>query len=97
VVGGDGPWLASPRSPPFVTSVGFLQALIKRRLEVTLSLPAWAVSGEVLGRLLAQPALHAEPASLAGCRSDPWDASQQVALSLAYLGGHPHDKEAMVL
>jgi hypothetical protein len=56
-----------------------------------LSLPVLAVSGEDPGQLLAQPVLHAEPTSVTGCRSDPWDASRQVALPLAYSGGHPHD------
>jgi hypothetical protein len=51
--GGDGPWLASPRSPPSAVSIGFLQTLIKRRLGVTLSLPARAVSGEDPSGLLA--------------------------------------------
>jgi hypothetical protein len=34
----------------------------------------------------------AEPALLANRSADPWDASRQVLLSLAYQGGHPHDK-----
>jgi hypothetical protein len=41
------------------------------------------------GRLLAQPALRLKPASSAGCRSDPWDVSQQMALPLAYPDSHP--------
>jgi hypothetical protein len=49
---------------------------MKRQLGVTLSLSALAVSEENPGRLLAQPALRTETASLAGCSSDPWDASR---------------------
>jgi hypothetical protein len=52
-------------------------------------MPARAVSGENPGQLLAQPVLLAEPASLASCRSDPWDASRHVILPLAYPSGHP--------
>jgi hypothetical protein len=43
------------------------------------------------GRLVAQPALRLKPASSAGCRSDPWDVSQQMALPLAYPDSHPDD------
>jgi hypothetical protein len=55
------------------------------------SSPAWAFGGEDLGRLLAQPALRSKPASLAGCRGDPWDVSLQVGLPLIYPDSHPHD------
>jgi hypothetical protein len=70
-VGGDGPLMASPQSPPSAASVGFLQALIKHRVGVALLLPAWAANGEDRSRRLAQPAPHAEPASLAECRFSP--------------------------
>jgi hypothetical protein len=70
--------------------VWYLQIFIKCRLGILSSLPAWASNGEDLGRLLAQPALHAEPASSAGGRDDPWDANRQVSLPSAYLGGHPY-------
>jgi hypothetical protein len=73
-----------------------LQALIKRRLGVTLSLPARAVSKEDPSRLLAQPALHAEPALLACCSLDPWDANRQVLLPLAYPGSYPHNKYVQI-
>jgi hypothetical protein len=32
-----------------------------------------------------------KPASLAGCRGDPWGVSGQMALPLAYPNSHPHD------
>jgi hypothetical protein len=54
-------------------------------------LPAWAFDGIDPGRLLAHLTLYAEPASPAGSRCDPWDASRQVPLPSAYPGGHPHD------
>jgi hypothetical protein len=40
---------------------------------------------------VVQPALWSKPASLAGCRGDPWDVSRQVALPLAYPDSHPYD------
>jgi hypothetical protein len=55
------------------------------------SSPAWTSGDEDARRLLAQPALRLKPASLAGCRGDPWDVSRQMALPLAYPGSHPHD------
>jgi hypothetical protein len=86
-------WLASPWSLVYALFVWYLHAFIKCWLGAALSLPAWAVSGENPGRLLEQPVLYAEPALLAGCHFDPWDASQQVTLPLAYPGGHPHNTE----
>jgi hypothetical protein len=71
--------------------VWYLQTFIKRRLGILSSLPAWAFDGADFGRLLAHPTLHAESASLAGSRCNPWDASRQVPLPSAYPGGHPHD------
>jgi hypothetical protein len=68
-----------------------LQAFIKCWLGTALSLPAQADSGENPGRLLAQPTLYAESASLSDCHSNPWDVSRQVTLPLAYPRGHSHD------
>jgi hypothetical protein len=50
---------------------------LKRRLGVAWLLPAWAANGEDRSQLLAQPALRAELALLAGHSADPWDASRQ--------------------
>jgi hypothetical protein len=79
------------RSPASATPVGPLQALIKRRLGISLSLLAWAFSGEDLGRLLAQSSLRSKPVSSAKCHGDPWDVSRQVALPLAYPDSNPHN------
>jgi hypothetical protein len=84
-------WLASPWFSVSAIFVRYLQAYIKCWLGATLSLPARAISRENPGWLLAQPALYAEPASLVGGCSDPWDASVQVTLPFAYPSGHPHD------
>jgi hypothetical protein len=85
------PWLASPRSwasgDPFLVPADFYKALV-RNLVVVAGL---GLQWRRLGRLLAQPTPHAEPASSAGSRGNPWDASRQVPLPLAYPGGHPHD------
>jgi hypothetical protein len=90
-VGGDRAWLASLRSPAYVSLVRTLQPLIKRWLKVSSSSPAWAFGGEDLSRMLAQPVLRSKPASSAGCHGEPWDVSRQVALPLAYSDNHPHD------
>jgi hypothetical protein len=71
--------------------VWYMQAFTKYWLGATLSLPARASSGESPGRLLIQSALDAEPASMAGCQSDPWDASRQDVIPLAYPGDHPYE------
>jgi hypothetical protein len=55
------------------------------------SSPALTSGDDDASRPLAQPALRLKPASSAGCRSDPWDVSRQMALPLAYLDSHPHD------
>jgi hypothetical protein len=54
-------------------------------------LPALAISRENPGRLLMHRVLHTESASLAGCSSDPWDASRYILLPFAYPGGYPHE------
>jgi hypothetical protein len=90
-VGGGRAWLASLRSLASAAPVGPLQHLIKRWLKVSSSSWAWAFGGENLSRLLAQPALQLKPASLAGCRGDPWDVSRHVVLPLAYPDSRPHD------
>jgi hypothetical protein len=55
--------------------VWYLQTFIMHRLGILSSRPAWAFNGADLGWLLAQPGLHAEPASPARNCCDPWDAS----------------------
>jgi hypothetical protein len=42
-----------------------------------------------VSRLLAQPAPRFKLASSAGCHSDPWDVSRQMALPLDYPDSHP--------
>jgi hypothetical protein len=59
------------------------------------SLPARTFGDEDASRLLAQPALWLKPASSAGCRSDPWDVSCQIALPLAYPDSHPHNNTTL--
>jgi hypothetical protein len=57
------------------------------------SLPAWTSGDEDASRLLVQPALRLKLASSAGCHSNPWDISQQMAMPLAYTDSHPHDNK----
>jgi hypothetical protein len=59
----------------------------------SLSSPARASDDEDASRLLAQPALRSKLASPDGCRGDPWDVSQQMALPLSYPDSHPHVNE----
>jgi hypothetical protein len=54
-------------------------------------------AGRWHSRPLAQPAPQSKPASLAGCHSDPWDVSRQMALPLAYPDNHPHDIQTFFL
>jgi hypothetical protein len=53
--------------------------------------PALAFHGGNASRLLAQPALRAEPVFLSSSRGDSWDASRQIARHMACLISHPHD------
>jgi hypothetical protein len=93
VVGGGRSWLASLRSPASAALVEPLQALIKHRLGISSSSPAWAFNGEDLGRLHQQPTLRSKPAISARCRDNPWDVSRQVAPPLAYPDCHPQDNK----
>jgi hypothetical protein len=58
---------------------------------VSSSSPTRSFDDEVASRLLVQLTLRLKPTSLAGHRDDPWDASLQMALPLAYPDSHPHD------
>jgi hypothetical protein len=53
--------------------------------------PALAFLVGIASRLLAQPALRAEPVFLSSSRGDSWDASRQIARHVACPISHPHD------
>jgi hypothetical protein len=73
-VAGGRAWLASHWSLASIDLVGATLLLIKCPLEGFRHL-CW------LGPpVMKMPALWLKSASLAGCRSDPWDISQQMAL-----------------
>jgi hypothetical protein len=55
--------------------------------------PAPAFLDGIANRLLAQPALQAEPVFLSSSHGDSWDASRQVARHVARPISHPHDKK----
>jgi hypothetical protein len=55
------------------------------------SSPALALLGGVASRLLAQPALWAEPVFSPKSHGDSWDASRQIARPVACPISHPHD------
>jgi hypothetical protein len=53
--------------------------------------PALALLGGIASRLLAQPALRAEPVFSSLGRGDSWDASRQIAQPVACPISHPHN------
>jgi hypothetical protein len=55
--------------------------------------PALTLLGGIASRLLAQPALRAEPVFSPLSRGDSWDASRQIAQPVAFPISHPHDKD----
>jgi hypothetical protein len=98
---GKGPWSLigwawSWRSslPSFAPAalVGASPLLAKQPLVgFCLHRPAPAFHGGIASRLLAQPALWAEPVFLSSSRGDSWDAYRQIARHVACPISHPHD------
>jgi hypothetical protein len=66
--------------------------LAKQPLEgFCLHRSALALLGGIASRLLAQPALRAEPVFSCWSRGDSWDASRHLARPVACPVSHPHD------
>jgi hypothetical protein len=92
LVGGVRSWRASLPSFASVDLVGARPLSAKQPLEDScLHRPALALLGGVSSRLLAQPALRAEPVFSSQRHGDSWDASRQIARPLACPRSHPHD------